>query len=176
MTDDDLTPEQIAERAEKARQKRAAERAARKAEEVAAEKKKDEKKEKRWYSYLIDVALVAAAAYLIWARFLRKEDQPPPSPRPTVSASGSAAQTIGLKSGTDLRAGAGPMFAIVETLAAPSSFEQVEGPTAGWMKVKLPSGKVGWVASDAIGPVTLPLAPSTSASGSSAPSSSVNAP
>jgi cytoskeletal protein RodZ len=174
MADEEPTAEEMRERADKAREKRAAERAARKAEEAAAEKKKDEKKPKKWWSYLIHVALVAVSAYLIWARFIRKEPEQAPEPKPSVSASASVAPTIGLAAGTELRAGAGPMFAAVDTVASATTFEKVEGPNAGWMKVKVPSGKIGWVPMEAIGPQV--IAPSPSASVSAAPSSSVSAP
>ena len=173
MTDEEPTADEMRERAEKARAKRAAERAARKADEAKVEEKAQTKKKRQWWSYLIDVALIGASAYLIWARFLRKEAPPDaPPPKPSTSISASVAQTKVLKAGTDVRAGAGPMFASLETIGAPTPFDPLEAPAAGWVKVKVPSGKVGWVPVDAIG--SAPLAPPASLA--PPPSGSASAP
>ncbi|MEO7096434.1 MAG: SH3 domain-containing protein [Polyangiales bacterium] len=172
MSDEEPTAEEMRERADRARAKRAAERAARKADETKAEEKKDAKGKRKWWNWLIDAVLIGASAYLIWARFIRKDpqqDAPSPKPSTSVSASAFAPPTIALLAGTEVRAGAGPMFASIETVSTPSTFEKLEGPTAGWVKVKVPSGKIGWVPLEAIGSASLPPpppppSPSTSAS------------
>ncbi len=184
MSDEDPTAEEIRERAEKARQKRVAERAARKAEEAAAAEKADKKGARKWWNWLIDAALIGAAAYLIYVRFLRKDPQQSdaPSPRPSVSVSASAAPQPVLKPGSELHGGPGPMFAPIESIVAPTTFEVVESPGKGWTRVKVPSGKIGWVTTESIGSAVIAPAPSMSAPASStsaplpAPSASVSAP
>ena len=178
LADEEPTAEEIRDRAEKARARRAAERAARKADEAKVEEKAESKKKRRWWNWVIDAALIGASVYLIKARFFSKEEQPAPSPKPSVTAaaaSASLAPAVSLKAGTELRGGAGPMFASVETIATPTTFETLEAPAAGWVKVKVPSGKIGWVPVDAIGGAAVAPAPSTSAVATPSASASTSA-
>jgi hypothetical protein len=129
---------------------------------------------RRWYHWVLDAALLGAAAYLVYTRFIAKPPQQPdeaPSAASSSASSGSSSASArpalsGVPIGaTEVRAGPGMLYAPVETLGAPSRVQLLEGPTAGWVKVKTASSKEGWIPVGAIGPApTAVPAPSTSAS------------
>jgi hypothetical protein len=146
--EDDIV--KIREHADKVLARRAAARAAGKADAGDAGDESDSKKKKKpraWWSYLIDVALFAAAAYMIKVRFFTKEPEAPaPAPAASQSASvATAAPSILTKAASEMRAGPGYHFGTVEALTAKTSVEVLEAPAAGWVKVKVPSGKTGFV-------------------------------
>lgn len=155
--DDEQAVAEMRERADKAIAKRAAAKAA------AAGTEDDEKKKKgkrRWYHNVIDVALVAAAAYLIKVRFFSKEPEAPaPSPSASTSQTVSAAPSapgITTRASAEVRGGAGPMFGAVETLPPGAALELLEAPANGYVKVKTPSGKTGYLPVEAVHAPTLP--------------------
>jgi len=157
--DDEQVAAEMRERADKVLARRAAARAAGKSEASEDDSKKKGKKERRWYHWLIDIALFGMAAYLIWVRFIRKDPNQQPMPASSSSASSSASagpsasgssKPIMAKAATEVRAGAGLAFGPIETLAAPTPVELLEAPANGWVKIKTPSGKTGFVPIDSI--------------------------
>lgn len=130
---------------------------------------------RRWYHWVLDAALLGAAAYLVYTRFIAKPPQPPQEAASAASSSSGAASSSAARpalsgvpiGATEVRAGPGMLYAPVETLGAPSRVQLLEGPTAGWVKVKTASSKEGWIPVGAIGPApTAVPAPSASASAS----------
>jgi hypothetical protein len=130
---------------------------------------------RRWYHWVLDAALLGAAAYLVYTRFIAKPPQPPQEAASAASSSSGSAGTSGARpalsgvpiGATEVRAGPGMLYAPVETLGAPSRVQLLEGPTSGWVKVKTASSKEGWIPVGAIGPApTAVPAPSASASAS----------
>ncbi len=133
---------------------------------------------RRWYHWILDAALLGAAAYLVYTRFIAKPPQlPDAAPAASASASGSGssgaarAALSGVPIGaTEVRSGPGMLYAPVENLGAPSRVQLLEGPTAGWVKVKTASSKEGWIPVGAIGPApTAVPSPSGTPSGSAKP-------
>jgi hypothetical protein len=166
----------VRERAEKAAVRRPG---AKKDEDEDKRPPKDDRR--RWYHWVIDAFLFGALAYLVYTRFIQKQPSAPTETPPASSASASAsARATGVFVGpAEVRANAGMLFATVETLSAPTRVEVLSAPSAGWVKIKLPSGKEGFVSVDAIktGPVAIAsgstiAVPSTSG----APSASAAAP
>lgn len=162
----------VRERAERAAVRRPG---AKKEEEAPAKKEKDGPR--RWYHWVIDALLFGALAYLIYTRFIAKQPAPQqPAPAGSASASASASpRASGVFVGpAEVRANAGLLFATVETLTAPTRVEVLTAPSAGWVKVKLPSGKEGFVPVDAIR--TAPIASASAVTiATGAPSASVAA-
>lgn len=137
-------PEVVAmrERAERVMARRAKERA-----EVAtdeSEPKKKKKKGRQWYHWVFDTALFLLAAYLIKTRFFDKQPEPP-APAAAPSAPASAAPRVVTRASADLLEGPAPSAARVEALPPNTAVEVVELSSAGYMKVKTATGKVGWV-------------------------------
>jgi hypothetical protein len=154
-------PEVIAmrERAERVMARRAQERAeASRAAPAADAEDKPRKGGRRWYHWVIDGALVVFAIYFVKTRFFDKKPAPAaPATVTTVastsasaSAAASAVPSVMTKSSAELRLGPGQPFAAVETVPPMTAVEVLEVSKEGFVKVKVPSGKTGWVPSDSI--------------------------
>jgi sRNA-binding protein len=155
-------PEVLAmrERAERVMARRAQERAeASRAAPAADAEEKPRKGGRRWYHWVIDGALVVFAIYFVKTRFFDKKPEASPpaqvtAPKPSASTSASAAASavpsVMTKSSAELRLGPGQPFAAVETVPPNTAVEVLEISKEGFVKVKVPSGKSGWVPSDSI--------------------------
>jgi hypothetical protein len=142
-------PEVLAmrERAERVMAARAKKRdEAARAEEAAPPPKKAGR---RWYQWVIDGALFVMVAYLIKTRFLDKQAEPAPTP-PAARASASAAPSVRTLASAEVRAAPATSESVVETVAPETALEVLELSSAGFIKVKTPSGKSGWVPVTAI--------------------------
>ncbi len=151
----------VRDRAERA----AARRAAPKKPEAEVPKARDDGK-RRWYHWILDAALLGAAAYLVYTRFLAKQPQPPAEHPAAMESSSAASSARAAVSGvpitaTEVRAGPGMLYAPVETLGGPSHVQLLEGPTAGWVKVRTAASKDGWIPIEAIGTVPTPAPSAT---------------
>ena len=146
--DDDAEVVAMRERAEKVAARRAKERAEglRKDDDEEAPKKKSKKR--RWYHNVIDAALVVLVIYMIKTRFFDKPKQPPQTPAPMAKSSTAASASPGVmtKASADVFEGSVQPSAKLETLAPNTKVEVLELSNSGFMKVKTPSGKVGWIA------------------------------
>jgi hypothetical protein len=135
------------ERAEKVAARRAKERAEGVRPEKDDEPKKKSKK-RRWYHNVIDAVLIALVIYMVKTRFFDKPKEPEPLPKgpSSPSASASAAPKVFTKASADVFENAQQPAAKLETLAPKTPVEVLELSNSGFMKVKTPSGKVGWIA------------------------------
>lgn len=153
-------PEVVAmrERAERVMARRAQERAeAARAAPARDAEEAPRKGGRRWYHWVIDGALVLFAIYFVKTRFFDKKPEAPtaqaPAPSSSVSgsAAASAATSVVTKASAEVRLGPGQPFAVAETVPPQTVVEVLEPPKNGFVKVKVPSGKTGFVAADALG-------------------------
>ncbi len=154
MTEEDPEVVAMRERAEQVMARRAKERAEvkRASDEDAPPEKKTGR---RWYNWVIDGLLFGVAAYMIYTRFLQKKPEPPPATPPTsVSASASpidAAQaSVVTRATTEVLEAPAPSSKIIETLPEKTRVEVLQLSPSGYLEVKTPSGKVGWVAASSV--------------------------
>jgi hypothetical protein len=143
MTDTE-DPEVVAirERAERVMARRAKERAEATAPEEGEKKKK--KKGRQWYHTVFDVCLFLLAAYLIKTKFFDKQAEPA-APAASASASPSAAPRVVTRASANLMESPSAAASVVEALPPSTPVEVLELSTAGFMKVKAPSGKTGFI-------------------------------
>ncbi|MGZ3456634.1 MAG: SH3 domain-containing protein, partial [Polyangiales bacterium] len=121
---------------------------------TAEDEPKAKKGGRRWYHWVFDGALLAFAVYFVKVRFFSKEPEAPAAKAPvasvSASASASAAPSVMTKASAEVRLGPGQPFAVVETVPPNTAVEVLEVSTGGFVKIKVPSGKTGWVPSDSI--------------------------
>ncbi|MBI5538330.1 MAG: hypothetical protein HY898_36745 [Deltaproteobacteria bacterium] len=151
--EEERAAEERRERAEHTR--KAQERAA--ASLKAEQERKAEKGKRRWYHWLIDIALFAVAGYLIWTRFLAPKNQPAPPPEPSASMSSAAPGASGaplrarvIVNPTQVRQGPGELYAPAEVLSAAVRAEILDQPQGGWVKIRLGPSREGFVPISAI--------------------------
>lgn len=148
MTDTE-DPEVVAirERAERVMARRAKERAEGAAAEPAEGSKK-KKKGRQWYHWVFDIGLFLLAAYLIKTRFFDKPPAPPapaPAAAPAASASASASPRVLTAGSANVLEAPSASASVVEALPKDAPLEVLELSSVGFMKVKTPSGKTGWI-------------------------------
>lgn len=143
-SDDDAEVVAMRERAEKVAARRAKERAEGlrpEADDDTGKKKKSKKR--RWYHNVIDAALVVLVIYMVKTRFFDKPKEPAPLPKASVTP---VAPSVRTKASADVFENSQQPSAKLESLAPNTPVEVLELSNSGFMKVKTPSGKIGWVA------------------------------
>lgn len=138
------------ERAERVAQRRANERAAAPAVEESRAKPK---KKRQWYHWVLDTALFLLVAYMVKTRFFDKPKEPAPlSKGATAPASSlpSSAASVVTRASADVLEAAASASPRVDTVAPNTALEVLEVSAAGFVKVKTPSGKSGWLPATAV--------------------------
>lgn len=155
MTEPD-DPEVLAmrERAERVAQRRANERATAPAVEESRAKPK---KKRKWYHWVLDTALFLLVAYMVKTRFFDKPKEPAPLPKAATAPASSlppsgpsSAASVVTRASADVLEAAASASPRVDTVAPNTALEVLEVSPAGFVKVKTPSGKSGWLPATAV--------------------------